>query len=211
MYIPTHYREDDLKEIIAFIKKYNFATIISASENIPLATHLPFVVKENAGKITLISHFAKANPHWKNITSHKALVIFSEPHAYVSPKHYDSEINVPTWNYIAVHIYGKAILFEEADKAKEILEEMINSFEQEYFQQWKQLSPEYKAKMLNGIVAFEIEAEDIQAKKKLSQNKKPNEQQNIIKALEKSSHTTEQDIASYMKLNNEKRTKKDES
>jgi len=201
MYIPKQFLETNQDEVIAFMKQYSFATIITAKDNFPIATHLPFIISTRGDDVILTSHFAKANDHWKDIAVSKALVIFSEPHAYISPKHYDKELNVPTWNYVSVHAYGEGLLIADTDKTLEILEATIKNYEENYKQQWDSLPTDYKLKMLKGIVAFEIRITDLQAKKKLSQNKTGAEQKRIIDALSKSSNTSEAAIAEYMKRN----------
>src|SRR5437868_4249895 len=201
MYIPKINLATDRDKIVAFMKKFSFATIITAKDNLPIATHLPFLVTVKDDSIILTAHFAKANEQWRDIENNKALVIFSEPHAYISPKHYDTKLNVPTWNYISVHVYGQGKLITETEKAFKVLEATIDIYETSYKQQWNNLPEEYKLKMIKGIVAFEIPVTDLQAKKKLSQNKTDLEKQNIIATLSKSSDTNEQLIAEYMKEN----------
>jgi transcriptional regulator len=201
MYITKNFLATDRKEIVAFMQQYSFGTIITAKECYPLATHLPFVISERNGYIILTSHFAKANEQWADITDNQVLVIFSEPHAYISPKHYDKELNVPTWNYISVHAYGKGQLITDTDRMFEVLETTIKNYEVAYKQQWDKIPEDYKTKLLKGIVAFEIVVTDLQAKKKLSQNRTEAEQTRIIEALSSSSNTNEQDIATYMKQN----------
>ncbi|MFN4813491.1 MAG: FMN-binding negative transcriptional regulator, partial [Bacteroidota bacterium] len=110
MYIPKVNLTSDKTEIIEFMKRFSFATIITSKDNFPTATHLPFVLTTKDDQIVLTSHFAKANEHWQDIESNSVLVIFSEPHAYVSTKNYDKELNVPTWNYISIHAYGQGKL-----------------------------------------------------------------------------------------------------
>src|SRR5438874_10483822 len=95
MYIPNLYLEEDREQIIAFIKQYSFATIVTVKDNFPTATHLPFTIREVDGKLILTAHFARANDQWKQIAESPVLVIFSEPHAYISPRHYEKELNVP--------------------------------------------------------------------------------------------------------------------
>lgn len=204
MYTPKHYLTTDKEEILNFMRSYSFATIVSAKNNFPTATHLPFVITENENEIILTSHFAKANSQWIEIVENSVLVIFAEPHAYISPKHYDSEINVPTWNYMAVHVYGRGEIITDQDKSFFVLDTMINNFEKEYKTQWDKLPLDYKVKMLNGIVTFQIIVKDIQAKKKLSQNKKETERQKIISAFEKSKNNNENKIAELMKQNHVK-------
>ena len=191
----------DKAETVAFMKRFGFATIVTAKNNLPVATHLPFLVTNRDENIILISHFAKANEQWKEIENNLVLVIFTEPHAYISPKHYDKELNVPTWNYISVHAYGKGRLITETQNVIQILESTIDNYETSYKQQWNNLPGEYKLGMIKGIVAFEIVVTDLQGKKKLSQNKTKNEQTNIINALAQSDDTNEKLIADYMKMN----------
>lgn len=199
MYIPKTNLTTDKNEIVKFMQQFSFATIITAKDNYPVATHLPFLIRIEGDNVILTSHFAIANDHWKEIENHKVLVIFSEPHAYISPKHYDKELNVPTWNYISVHAYGQGKLITDADNVFKILESTINNYEDSYMQQWNSLPEDYRLRMSKGIVAFDIIVNDLQAKKKLSQNKTEAEQRKIIDSLSKSPHTNEQLIADYMK------------
>ena len=201
MYIPKINLETDRDEIVAFMKQFSFATIITAKDNLPVATHLPFLVTIREGNVILTSHFARANEHWADIENNKALIIFSEPHAYISPKNYDKELNVPTWNYISIHAYGQGKLITETDKTFNVLESMIDNYEISYRQQWDNLPGEYKFKMSKAIVAFEIVVTDLQAKKKLSQNRTGSEKQKIIDTLSKSDDSNEQLIAAYMEKN----------
>ncbi len=202
MYIPKLNTMTDTTEIVEFMRRFSFATIITSKDNFPIATHLPFLVTQQDKKITLTSHFAKANEHWKEIEQNRTLVIFSEPHAYISPSHYDHEMNVPTWNYLAVHAYGQGKLVTKHEEAIAVLESTIDQYEAAYKVQWDKLPADYKSGLSKGIVAFHIEVDEIQAKKKLSQNKTENEQKRIIDALSKSPETTEQIIAKYMLKNN---------
>jgi len=199
MYIPSFNSFTDEKEITAFMQRYSFASIVTVVDGSPFATHLPFLVKEENDKVFLYSHFAKANPQAKSITDSISLVIFTEPHAYISPSNYETEKVVPTWNYIAVHAYGKAVLLEDTDRKAALLKHTIETFEAGYFKQWEGLPEEYRSRMMNGIVAFEMEVTDLQAKKKLSQNRSEIEKNNIIHSLENSSNTNEREIAEYMK------------
>jgi len=204
MYIPKLNSMTDRTEAIKFMQRFSFATIITAADNFPVATHLPFVVNLRDESIVLTSHFAKANDQWRTIENNKVLVVFSEPHAYVSPKHYEKELSVPTWNYIAVHAYGEGKLITEPAKVMEVLEIIIDNYETAYRSQWNKLPADYKSKQLNGIVAFEISITDLQGKKKLSQNRSENERTRIMTALSQSDNANEKIIADYMKGNRKK-------
>ncbi len=199
MYIPKQFEFTDKTEIVAFMKQFSFATIVTARDNKPVATHLPFVVSYENDNIVLTSHFARANNQWKDIETNDVLVIFSEPHAYISPRHYDRKQNVPTWNYLAVHAYGHGKIISDMDEVLAILEYTIMNYEATFKQQWDNLSHDYKHNLAQEIVAFNIFVTDIQATKKLSQNKTENERQTIIHSFEKSDDTNEQHIAQFMK------------
>jgi len=199
MYVLPINAFPDKQEIIAFMRRYSFATIVTMVNDKPFATHLPFLVKEENEKLFLHSHFAKANPQTKEIFDKQSLVIFTEPHAYISPSNYETEKVVPTWNYIAVHAYGIAAPLESMEQKAELLKHTINTYEASYFQQWESLPDDYKSRMMNGITAFEIEVTDLQAKKKLSQNRTDKEIENVIHSLEKSDDANAREIAEYMK------------
>jgi transcriptional regulator len=198
MYISAFNQFPNQQEIISFMQRYSFATIVTTHDDVPVATHLPFLVELRDDKIVLLSHFAKANPQAAQILDKTVLVIFTEPHAYISPANYPKETNVPTWNYIAVHAYGKASLLSEEEQTASLLSKTISNYEANYLQQWDNLPVGFKQKMMKGIVAFEIIVDDLQGKQKLSQNRTEEERENIINSLSKSSDTNESEIANYM-------------
>lgn len=181
------------------MKQYSFATIISSVNARPVATHLPFTMDDSSGKLLLLSHFAKANPQAAAVAGQVSLVIFSEPHAYISPTHYDKNESVPTWDYIAVHAYGTARLLEEDAQKLALLERTIDYYEKSYRAQWDSLSDKFKTGMIQGIVAFELEVTELQGQHKLSQNKTNEERRRIITQLEQSNSGTERDLALYIK------------
>ena len=204
MYIPKFNLTTDQHEMVAFMKKFSFATIITAKNGIPLATHLPFSITTREEQIILTSHFAKANNHWQDIENNSVLVIFSEPHAYISTKNYALDLNVPTWNYISIHAYGEGKLITDPENTFKVLEMMIDEYEESYRKKWDQFPMDYKLKMSKGIVAFEIGINDLQGKKKLSQNRTDIEKLNIIESLTDSEDSSARLIASYMMKESEK-------
>jgi transcriptional regulator len=198
MYTPSYNKFENQQEAISFMQRFSFATIVTVNNGIPSATHLPFLIAEKDGNIILSSHFAKANPQSDEILNGNPLVIFTEPHAYISPKHYEQVNSVPTWNYLAIHAYGKATLVESVEKKVELLEQTIKFYEADYLKQWASLPDDFKLKMMKGIVGFEIIVDDLQAKKKLSQNKTVAEREKIIADLSNKTDTSEKTIAEYM-------------
>jgi transcriptional regulator len=201
MYISKANQVTDRDELVSFMKRFSFATVISTTDQVPQATHLPFTIVHEDGKLDLHGHFAKANPQWKNIEDQKVLVIFAEPHAYISPKHYDKFESVPTWNYYAVHAYGTCTLVQDPAEAVRSLEAMIMTYEAEYRAQWDSLSLDFKERMLKGIVPFRLSVTEIQGSQKMSQNKTVDEQARIISTLETSGESTNKVMAEYMALN----------
>ncbi len=198
MYIPKEFQITDIDEAVAFMKRYSFGTIVSNMDGVPVATHLPFHVAKHAEQIVLSAHFAKANSQWETIQENDVLVIFSQPHAYISPQHYDKEQNVPTWNYVAVHAYGSCKLIIDNEKGMKILEDMIMQHEPGYINQWERLDNRYKDGLYKGIVPFEINVKSIQSAGKLSQNKSESEKKRIIEALSGSNDSVERELAEYM-------------
>ena len=200
MYIPEYHRPKDHAVVRAFMKENPFAIVVSSDENSPFATHVPVLVSEAEGIIHLRGHVARANPHWKMLEAgRETLVIFHGPHAYVSPSLYESRASVPTWNYAAVHAYGRARIITEPARLTEILVETITSFEQAYLEQWQNLNEGFRTKMLSQIVGFEIPVDRLEAKFKLSQNRPRTDQARVIQALESSTDSTVSAVARLMK------------
>lgn len=186
MYIPRLNRISDMDAMLAFMQRNNFAIVISAADPAPLASHVPLTMQRNGEELRIRTHLAKANPHWQSITQGETLIIFSGPHAYISPRHYDAFESVPTWNYITVHAYGKARLIDfeaQPEELETMLLEIIDAHEPRYADQWAQLSQRYKDGMKQGIVGVEIEVTRLEGKAKLSQNKTAEEQERIAESL----------------------------
>src|SRR6185436_9306981 len=108
MYIPRLNRLEDADEVWRFVDANSFALLVSQVEGRPYATHIPILAANRPnGEKYLHGHIARANPHWKHWREEEeVLAVFAGPHAYVSSSWYDHP-NVPTWNYIAVHVYGR--------------------------------------------------------------------------------------------------------
>lgn len=199
MYIPKHFKQDNIEKLFQFMQQYPFAVLITTENNKPIATHLPFVIdKKIDDNIVLTSHMSKINNQINNIENKEILVVFQEPHHYISPTLYEHEKNVPTWNYVAVHCYGKLKLHTTNEQRIAVLEKMINSFEPNYQEQWNTLDNTYKNNLLKGIESFEIDVEEIQGKEKLSQNKTAKERTNIKNHLLQQDDTNAQDLGKMM-------------
>lgn len=208
MYIPKDFANHDQASIKAFIQQHSFATLISADENkCPVATHLPFIIDVSSDDWIFYTHISKQNPHKKLFENNNHLVVFQAPHAYISPSFYTSTQNVPTWNYVAVHCYGKIKQLHN-NQHKWLLEKSIDHFEKEYKIQWNNLDENYKKNLMNGIIAIAFEVDKVQAKEKLSQNKTTEERLRIAKNLAASLDAAAKETAKYMYQNIEKKNKK---
>jgi transcriptional regulator len=203
MYTPKHFEVSDRKLLLSFMKQYHFALMVTSASDFPTGTHLPFLIEERGDDIFLISHMAKANEQWKDFNHHrKTMVVFSEPHAYISTSFYDAGNQVPTWNYVAIHAYGNPVILNSDEVKINILEKMIAAFHAPDLADFHALEPKYLAKMLNAIVAFEIKIDDLQGKFKMSQNRKQNEKENIANAFEKSNESMIREVGALIKKAN---------
>jgi len=199
LYIPEHFRVEDRKTALEFMRGNPFVVLVSSGADGPFATHVPVVIREEGDQMLIRGHVAKANPHWKMLQEHpRTLMIFHGPHAYISPSNYATRENVPTWNYGAVHVYGESRVFSETSELLGMLHDLIPTFEAAYAEQWSSLSEAYRSRMLGHIVGFEIGVEKIEAKFKLSQNRTREEQQRVIESLSGASDTAVSRTAQLM-------------
>lgn len=200
MYIPEHFRVYDHADAVAFMRANPFTILISTAVDGPFATHLPVAIRESGEQVILRGHVAKANPHWRYLEQQPhCLSIFHGPHAYVSASNYPDRENVPTWNYAAVHVYGAARVFTGPNELQQVLRELICTFDSAYADQWASLSQAYRESMLGHIVGVEIAITKIEAKFKLSQNRTPQEQANVIASLGAAADTTISGVARLMR------------
>jgi transcriptional regulator len=205
MYIPKHFEERDRQKLIEFMREYNFATLVNSAKKRYWATHLPFLIFEEDDEIILRAHMAKANPQWASFKKGEdVLVIFQEPHSYISTSLYENKVSVPTWNYVAVHAYGVPKILPGAEQRVHLLEETFKAFEAKYKQQWDTLPEDYKNDLLGGIVAFEIKVTSLEGKFKLSQNRTEGDRERIIEQLKTNEDKSRSDIAKFMKNKREK-------
>ena len=200
MYTPEHYKNENITEVKAFLKQYSFGILVSQVEGRPWATHIPLELDvDEKGNDVLISHIAKANPQWKYFSSTtEVLCIFNGPHSYVSSSWYQKE-EVPTWNYIAVHVYGKLRILDEPEVLAS-MHKLVDKYEQqsECPVSVANLSAN-TMKQVKGVVGFQIEITEIQATKKLSQGRE-HDHPKIIEELEKRDSNSRA-IAQAMKNN----------
>ena len=186
MYTPDIYKNEDPESIREFLKENSFGILINQTNGKLSATHIPIELELNAdGKEILQGHISKLNPQAAGFAENdQVLAVFSGPHSYISSSWYDHE-NVPTWNYIAVHVYGR-IKIVDYGTAVEQLKKLVDKYEtnSENPVRVEDLS-EKTMREARGIFGFEIEIDEIQATKKLSQSRDDHNYKNIILELEK--------------------------
>jgi transcriptional regulator len=153
------------------------------------------MVKEHEGKISLDMHMARNNPQWQEFFDDEVMVVFSGPHAYVSPRWYEEQERVPTWNYAAVHAYGVPRLIDEKKLKHENQRRLVAMLDPQWLPRFDALRPEYVEHMLAGIVNFEIAVTRLDTRWKLSQNRSRREQELIAAELEKSPDPAERALA----------------
>ncbi len=205
MYIPAKYKNEDLSEVKDFIISNSFAILVNQFEGKPWATHTPLELeKDKDGNDILIGHIARANPQWKAFdATSEVLCIFNGPHTYVSSSWYKEE-EVPTWNYIAVHIYGKLTVMTEPEVLS-WLHGLVDHYEknEEKPLSLKDMSPE-TLRQVRGVVGFRIKINEIQAAFKLSQGREEDHAR-IIHELQNKKDPGSKAVSNLMK----KRRKKD--
>jgi len=174
MYTPAHFAEDQKELLYQLIREHAFGILVTGGEAGLQATHLPFLLDhEGEGPALLRGHVARANPQWKVLAGgDEALAIFRGPHAYVSPGFGVKPPAVPTWNYVAVHVYGRPRLVEEPAALLRLVTRLSAVYEGDRPEAWSpaKVPESFVSAKLSGIVGFELSLDRIVGKKKLSQN-----------------------------------------
>lgn len=198
MYTPSFNHVTDRATLIEAMRAYSFAILIGpGSDESPVATHLPLVIRDDGPYGLLEGHFARANSHWQFLAGRETLVVFPGPHAYVSPSLYAEQLSVPTWNYIAIHAYGTLEFVDDEHGKLALLQRLIRAHEPAYAEQWASLPDGYRRTMLGNIVGFRIPIARIEGKFKLSQNRAQADRDSVRHAHAMGSEG-EQSLASWM-------------
>ncbi|HLH93314.1 MAG TPA: FMN-binding negative transcriptional regulator [Xanthobacteraceae bacterium] len=178
MYRPDHFRVDDVAEMHALMRARPLAALVSAGPSGLYGTHLPTVLKSEGEFGAIECHLARANPHWKDLAeSGEALMIFQGPEAYITPNWYASKAEtgkvVPTWNYAAVHAYGRPLVMQDKDWLRRHVGELTAQQEASEAKPWAVTdAPEsFIDVMLRGIVGFRFDIARLEGKWKMSQNR----------------------------------------
>lgn len=190
MYIPTQFRTDDLPAIHAAMRETHLANLVTSGPEGLVATPLPMLLDAGEGEFgTLYAHVARANPQWRSGAGQEALVIFDGPDAYISPSWYATKQEhgkvVPTWNYVAVHAYGPVEFTEDPEQLRRLVTRLTERHEGSRAQPWAvddAPSPFIEAQ-LRGIVGVRLPITRLEGKRKLSQNRTPDDRAGVKAGL----------------------------
>jgi transcriptional regulator len=195
MYSPEYNRPEDRAEIVEFMRANNFALLVTAMGGELAGSHLPVTVEESGAQITLHMHMARNNPQWESFFDEDAMVVFFGAHAYVSPRWYEQKERVPTWNYAAVHAYGKPQVKSDRAAKHASQRALVELLDPKWLPEFDALRRQYVDQMLDAIVSFDIPVTRLEVRWKLSQNRGRREQERIVAELEKSADTAERALA----------------
>lgn len=193
MFIPKYYREEDRQKLFAFLKQNNFAALVTFDGEKPIATHTPVEIVETENGWTIYGHISRANAQKKTFGDNEALLIFQGAHTYISARWY-TEVDVPTWDYMIVHVYGK-VREIQGDELYSILSRLVENHESNTSYRLEGLPQDMVQKEIKGVFGFAMEVTRVDGGYKLSQGKTEEERTNIASELEKRGDKDSQVIA----------------
>ncbi|HZI53816.1 MAG TPA: FMN-binding negative transcriptional regulator [Chitinophagaceae bacterium] len=187
MYNLPYFKEQDAATILKFIKENPFAFLCGCDAvNNPVATQVPVFIDEKEDKLFLSGHIMRNTDHHKAFVHNpNVLAVFTGAHTYVSASWYSDKQQASTWNYISVHAKGK-LKFLEEQALLDVLKRTTNHFENNPHSgsNFEDLPRDYVQRLVNAIVAFEVDVYQIENVFKLSQNRDEKSYHNIIGKLE---------------------------
>ncbi|MBD9483254.1 FMN-binding negative transcriptional regulator [Pseudomonas sp. PDM14] len=206
MYVPKTFAQHDTATLHGFIAHTPLAIVVTNGEQGLLASHLPLLLVQDEGEHgTLYGHFARANPQWRILQAgEEALVVFQGAEAYVSPSFYPAKAEhgkvVPTWNYQAVHAYGRAEVFDDRERLLALVSTLSDRHERNRERPWavSDAPAAYIDSMLRAIVGFALPISRLEGQFKLSQNKDAANFRGVQQGLQQSERPSEQQIAQAM-------------
>ena len=206
MHIPKPFRQEKNSELLALMREYPFATLITQATSGIEAHHLPISLSWQEDKLYLHAHIAKVNTVWQSVTeSSEVLVIFNGPNCYISPNHYPTKQQtgkaVPTWNYVAVHVKGHITFIHDPEWIYQALENLTAEHESGQYNPWSisDAPTSYIERMLPAIVGIEIAVASITGQWKLSQNQPAVNQIGVIDGLSASENHNDKTVAALVR------------
>jgi transcriptional regulator len=200
MYVPAAFAEDREEILYEFIAANAFATLVTNGPGGLVASHVPLL--HDTPRRTLTGHLARPNPQGVDLEDGaEALAIFTGPHAYVSPRWYTKAPAVPTWNYTAVHAYGRIRRIEDKSELARIVTALAETYEAGAGKPWRyeDMPQAFVEGMLKGIVGFELAITRLEGKWKLSQNRSLDDRAGVVEGLEGTGRRGDAELAAVMR------------
>jgi len=186
MYNISYFKASSEKQVIDFMHAHPFVILCGVDKNNkPVATHVPVLFEERDDKLFLLAHVMRKQEHTNAFAENQSvLAIFYGPHTYVSASWYENKQSASTWNYQAVHASG-ILKFLSENKLREVLTKLTETFENNPHSPSlvQKMDNSYVEKMMQAIIAFEIEVVSVQHVFKLSQNRDEKSYENIVHQL----------------------------
>jgi transcriptional regulator len=206
MYTPKDFRVDDLPTLHADMQRNTLATLVSLTTSGLVATHLPVLLDEQRGPFgTILGHVSRANLQWQQTDpATDALLIFNGPDTYVTPNWYPAKQEtgrvVPTWNYAAIHAYGKLSFFDDPARLRDIVTRLTDIHESTFPNPWKVTDAPaiYIDSQLKAIVGFELPISRLEGKRKFNQNRSTADQAGVVEGLRSLNDPTKSAVADFM-------------
>jgi transcriptional regulator len=206
MYLPASFEERDRDKLLELIERYPFATLVTPTSGRLWISHVPLLIRRRDDEVVLAGHVARANEHWRHLGGEASTTaVFHGPHAYVSPAWYAKSPAVPTWNYAVVHVTGRVRVDDDPAAAESLVRELTVRHEGARRNGWtpESLPDDFRRNLVAAIVAFELRAETIEGKLKLSQNRCAEDRQGVISALEDGGDDTARALVEMMRAGRE--------
>jgi transcriptional regulator len=185
MYVPSAFAETRTPVLHDFIRRHDFATIVTSGAAGLQVSHVPVVLLPHKGRLGALQfHLAKPNDHAKDLAGGApALAIFHGPHGYVSPTWYKTKLRVPTWNYVVVHATGTPRVLTE-NELHEHLDALVAAYEsREGGWSTNALPADFAQKLRQAVIGFEMEIQQLQGKWKLGQNRTREDREGAVAGL----------------------------
>jgi transcriptional regulator len=202
MYVPPDFRLEDPQVIEELLNTHDFGLLVTTGPDGPEATHLPFVY--DAERRLVEAHLSRGNAQWRTLErlaaeGGQALLVVQGPHSYVSPRWYERPAAVPTWNYLAVHLYGTPRPVAEPERLRAQQERLAARYEDPAAWTMEAVDPTTLGKLMRGIYGFELPIARLEAKAKLSQNKTPADRRGVVAALAGEERAEARGTAAWMR------------
>ena len=183
MYVPPPFEVTDRAWLLELVERNPFGLLITCDADYPRVSHLPLITQEREDGVWLIGHVARNNPHAQSIAAQaSATLVVRGPHAYISASWYEEPYaTVPTWNYTAAHLCGRLRQYD-AWLAVGLLSAKLEGGKADAWDPAR-LDPAYRDVQLRAIVGFEMRADAIYGKAKLSQNRTEADRARVIRNL----------------------------